>query len=148
VHLAVWGLGLEPVTHHAGKVVALLPLSSGVSAKPVPQDPMMNLETIRSLANTLPEVTEEPHFDYTSFRVRGKIFATVPPDATHVHVFVAEEDREQALALHHAFIEKLYWGKRVLGLRVDLSRADPQVVAGLLREAWRNKAPRRLAAAH
>jgi len=38
----------------------------------------------------MPEVTEEPHFAYTSFRVKGKIFATAPPDGEHLHIFVAK----------------------------------------------------------
>ena len=41
---------------------------------------------------SLEAVTEEPHHDYSSFRVRGKIFVTVPPDEEVVHVFVGEED--------------------------------------------------------
>jgi hypothetical protein len=35
--------------------------------------------TVRRLALSLPETTEEPHHDMTSFRVGGKIFATVTP---------------------------------------------------------------------
>jgi len=36
---------------------------------------LVKLIDARRLAMSLPEVTEEPHFEYTSFRVRGKIFA-------------------------------------------------------------------------
>ena len=45
---------------------------------------------MRAFALSLPATTEEPHFDMSSFRVRGKIFATVPPDGEHLHVFVDE----------------------------------------------------------
>jgi hypothetical protein len=34
----------------------------------------MTLSQVRRFALSLPETTEEPHFDRTSFRVRGKIF--------------------------------------------------------------------------
>lgn len=50
----------------------------------------MTLEEVRILALALPETTEQPHFDYTSFRVKGKIFATAPPDGQRVYVFVPE----------------------------------------------------------
>ena len=79
--------------------------------------------------------------------MRGKIFATVPPDGTLLHVFVDEETRETALALEPAFLEKLFWGGRVWGLRVTLADAKPRVVASLLIQAWRCKAPKKLIAA-
>lgn len=105
----------------------------------------MKLAEVRKIALSLPETTEEPHFNYSSFRVGGKIFATVPPEGEYVHVFVGEELREQALALEPAFIEKLHWGKRVVGLRLTLGKAKPAVVARLLSQAWSGKAPKRLA---
>lgn len=108
----------------------------------------MKLAEVRKIALSLPETTEEPHFNYSSFRVGGKIFATVPPEGEHVHVFVGEEQREQALALYPAFIEKLLWGKRVVGLRIALGKAKPDTVKQLLTQAWSGKAPKRLATSH
>lgn len=104
----------------------------------------MELEQARRFALSLPEATEAPHFNYTSFRVAGKIFATAPPENTHLHVFVDEEQREAALAIEPGFLEKLHWGKQVLGLRVTLARAKPKFVESLLRQAWARKAPKRL----
>lgn len=106
----------------------------------------MDLEAVRSLALALPEVTEAPHFNFGSFRVHGKIFITVPPEATHLHVFVSETDREQALALHPDIVEKLLWGGKVVGLRLALAKAPAYVVTELVTQAWRNKAPPRLRA--
>jgi len=37
---------------------------------------MVTLNTLRTISLSLPEVTEEPHFEKTSFRVKKKIFAT------------------------------------------------------------------------
>ncbi|MED5622109.1 MmcQ/YjbR family DNA-binding protein [Ideonella sp. BN130291] len=102
------------------------------------------LARLRRFALALPEVTEEPHFDYASWRVRGKIFVTVPPDGQHMHVFAAEPHREPALAMHPHFLEKLTWGSKVVGLRVDLRQADPSVVEPLVLHAWEAKAPKRL----
>ena len=70
--------------------------------------------------------------------------ATAPPSGDFLHVFVDEDAREQAIALHPDWIEKLWWGKKVLGVRVTLAGAEKAVVAGLLQNAWRRKAPRTL----
>ena len=107
----------------------------------------MKLAALRKLALSLPEVTEEPHHDFGSFRVRGKIFVTVPPGEEFLHVFAPEPVREQALALYPTYVEKLLWGGKVLGVRVKLSEADPAVVKALVREAWQHKAPKALVAA-
>ena len=48
----------------------------------------MQLVEVRNYALSLPEVHEEPHFQYNSFRVNGKIIATVPPENEYLHVFV------------------------------------------------------------
>jgi len=104
----------------------------------------MGIQSLRSYAMALPDVTEEPHFTYASFRVRGKIFVTVPPEATHIHVFVDEEDRAPALAMYPEFIEKLWWGKKVQGLRIAIAKAQSHVVESLVRAAWARKAPKAL----
>jgi hypothetical protein len=101
------------------------------------------LAQVRQLALALPEAAESPHFQSTSFRVRGKIFAT-SPDAAHLHVFVGEEARAQALALHPGFIETLPWGAKIVGLRIHLPKAPRAVVGNLLEQAWRAKAPKSL----
>jgi hypothetical protein len=102
------------------------------------------LTAVRKFALSLPETSEEPHFDSASFRVRGKIFVTVPPDGQHLHLFVTEEVREQALALHPDCLEKLWWGKSVRGLRARLEAASLEVLKPLVRAAWECKAPKTL----
>ena len=98
----------------------------------------------RLLALALPEAIEAPHFQYASFRVGGKIFATLPPEGQHLHVFVADDERDQALALAAECVEKLLWGGKVVGLRVALAQAPPALVKRLLAQAWARKAPKRL----
>jgi len=107
----------------------------------------MKLDQVRRIALSLPSVTEEPHFDYTSFRVAGKIFATAPPDGRHLHVFVDEEERQRAMALEPDLLEMLTWGKRTVGLRVALAKARPALIETLLAQSWSRKAPKRLLAA-
>jgi hypothetical protein len=105
----------------------------------------MKLAQVRKIALALPEATEAPHFTSTSFRVRGKIFATAPPGDQYLHVFVSEEERELALAMDRTYVEKLLWGGKVRGLRVLLPKAKPKIVAELLTRAWTHKAPTKLA---
>lgn len=105
----------------------------------------MDFDRFKQLALSLPEAVEQPHFELISFRVGGKIFATAPADGRTVNLFVAEEDRQRALAIDAEAFEKLWWGQRVVGLRVALERADPSLLGELLETAWRRKAPKRLA---
>lgn len=104
----------------------------------------MKFATVRAFARSLPEVTEAPHHDFGSFRVCGRIFVTVPPGQEHIHVFVDEQQREQALAMHPEFIEKLLWGGKVVGIRIALDHAEAPAVQRLVRLAWEHKAPKRL----
>lgn len=99
----------------------------------------MKLSTVRKHALALEATTEEPHHDFSSFRVRGKIFVTIPPGEAFVHVFVGDEDRERALAMYPEFIEKLMWGSKALGLRVALDRAEPSVVKALVTRAYETR---------
>lgn len=104
----------------------------------------MNISELRKLALALPDVTEEPHFHRTSFRVRGKIIATAIPDEPSVNVMIGESAREPALAMNPDVVEKLFWGAKVVGLQVDLRQATSELVADLLEQAWNEKAPKSL----
>jgi hypothetical protein len=50
---------------------------------------MIAIRDVRALALSLPEACEQDHHGIPSFRVRGKIFATVP-DGEHVRVMADE----------------------------------------------------------
>jgi hypothetical protein len=105
-----------------------------------------DIDGARSFAMSLPGVSEEPHHDMSSFRVAGKIFATVPPDETRLHIFVTEPEISASAAEDSAAFEPLVWGKAVRGLRVLLAAAPAERVDELLAEAWRRRAPKRLVA--
>lgn len=99
---------------------------------------------VRKLALALPEATEEPHHDLTSFRVRGKIFATMPPEGGRVHVFLPEDAVASYRAEFPDAVEELWWGKKLSGCRVMLRHAQRALVKELLTESWRRKAPKSL----
>jgi hypothetical protein len=104
----------------------------------------LRVADVRTLALALPEATEAPHHDMTSFRVGGKIFATVPPDGDRVHVFVSEDEVAASCAEYPGVVEELWWGKKLSGCRILLRGATKAMVRELLTEAWRRKAPRKL----
>jgi hypothetical protein len=99
----------------------------------------MKIDAVRKAAMALPGTTEEPHHHFSSFRVNGKIYVTVPPDEEHIHVFVTEAEREVALATSPGFVEKLLWGSKVVGVRVTLAKATPSAVKALVAQAHRFK---------
>ena len=103
----------------------------------------MRFETIRRHALSLDAATEQPHHEYASFRVRDRIFVTVPPGNEVIHVFVDEEDRERALAMHPDWAEKLTWGGKVVGLRITLAPAPPAAVKALVGKAYERRARQR-----
>jgi YjbR len=99
---------------------------------------------VRTLALGFPEATEQPHHDMTSFRVRGKIFATMPPEGGRLHVFLSEPDVASYCAEFPVAVEELWWGKKLSGCRVILRHANRALVRELLAESWQRKAPKSL----
>jgi hypothetical protein len=99
---------------------------------------------VRRLALSLPEAVEKGHHGIPSFRVANKIFATVP-DNEHLHVMVGPDEADMAVSTAPRAFEELWWGERRAGVRVTLAEADRDLLSVLLSEAWRRKAPRRLA---
>ena len=104
---------------------------------------MVTLEQVREIALGLVESEEAPHHDMPSFRVRGRIFATVP-DATHLNVMIADDEVPLALAMSKRAVAELWWGKRLAGVTVDLELASVAIVTELLEQAWRRRAPKML----
>ena len=103
---------------------------------------VMLLADVRWMAMELLGTTESPHHRYTSFRVRGRIYATAPKEGGSLHVFVDEQDRDRMVKLDPTAYQILGWGKKVVGLRVDLASAKREDVAALLRTAWQRKLPK------
>ena len=106
----------------------------------------IDLDLVRQFALALPGTSEQPHFDMTSLRVRGKIFATATPDEVHLHVFVDEQEVSTSVAENPEAFEPLRWGRKIRGVRVSLPGAPPERVRELIEESWRRKAPARLVA--
>lgn len=104
---------------------------------------MVYVRDVRAIALDLPETSEQDHFGRPSFRVRGRIFATLP-DAEHMNVMVDPLDVDGAVNEDRAACEPLYRGKQLRGVRVRLRVVSPELTRDLLHAAWRAKAPRAL----
>ena len=110
----------------------------------------MDLDTARRFALGLPETTEEPHFDLSSWRVRGKIFATIPPGGEVLRIPVDPDEWHGLVEANPAVFTEIVWGKRPVRnwVQVDLPAAARDEVRELLEEAWRRRAPKRVVAAY
>jgi hypothetical protein len=107
---------------------------------------MLTMPEARRIALSLPEATEEDHFGMPSFRVKKKIFATVP-DRDTIRIMIGPDEVATAISTDPKAFEELRWGKELAGITVHLAKADKRQVADLLGEAWRRKAPKNLAKA-
>ncbi|MGH6986898.1 MAG: MmcQ/YjbR family DNA-binding protein [Caulobacteraceae bacterium] len=109
---------------------------------------MVGVEEIRALALALPEAIEADHHGFPSFRVRGKIFATLRTSPPRLMVKLGLEDQKNLCAAHPGAIAPVpgYWGRKGSTF-VDPARIEKETAAMLLRLAWLGVAPKRLAEA-
>ena len=104
---------------------------------------MLSHDHARRIALALPEAVEQDHHGKPSFRVAGKIFATLW-DEQHMNVMLDEPGILTAVQQHPGICSEVMWGKRLAAVRVDLGAADPSLLADLLADAWERRAPARL----
>ena len=104
---------------------------------------MASTDEARRLALSLPETVEQDHHGRPSFRVAGKIFATLW-DREHLNVMLDEPGIRTAVQTHPDICTEVMWGKRLAAVRVTLPAADAALLRELLSDAWEGKAPARL----
>jgi len=75
---------------------------------------MIDIETVRQIALSLPEATEAPHFDKPSFRIGKKIFATLNIPANRVCVKLSVTDQDLFSTFDRTAIYPVpnKWGKQ------------------------------------
>jgi hypothetical protein len=107
-------------------------------------------EQFRRLALDLPEAIESAHMGTPDFRVRGKIFATLGAAKEEVRCVVkfSIEQQEMFARVAPDLFEPVPggWGRKGWTL-LRLRPAGAAIVRDALETAWRNVAPKRLAAA-
>lgn len=101
---------------------------------------MLSTDQARELALILPETVEQDHHGRPSFRVGGRIFATLWTDRA-MNVMAGVERIRAAVEDRPDVCREFFWGRRLAAVQVDLERTDPELLEDLLDEAWRGKAP-------
>lgn len=106
---------------------------------------MSNPDTIRTLALSLPAAEEADHHGFPSFRVAGKIFATLRSDPPRLMVKLGLEDQHNLTEAHAGVIVPVpgYWGRKGSTF-VSFDRIDDATAGMLLKLAWTGVAPKQL----
>ena len=101
----------------------------------------MNRETVRRLALALPEAEEKSHFEKPDFRVRNRIFASLPDDG-HAVVKLTHDQQQMLVGSEPAIFQPINggWGRQGW-TRVSLAALDELTLRSALVTAWRNVAP-------
>jgi hypothetical protein len=104
---------------------------------------MLDPQTVRELALALPEVEEHDHWGRPSFRVRGKIFATLWPDEQRAMLKLPPTEQTALVMLDPATFSAVpgTWGERGSTF-VQLHAVDRAVFQAALKTAWRGVAPK------
>ena len=103
---------------------------------------MTTLQQARALALALPGAEERDHHGRPSFRVGGRIFATLW-DQQHMNVMVDEPGIRTYVARDPPRYAEVWWGKRLAAVRVRLELVGAEELGELLADAWEGKAPSR-----
>ena len=99
---------------------------------------MISSDEARALALALPGAVEQDHHGRPSFRVRGKIFATLW-DAEQLNVMLDPDGILTAVQAHPDACAERWWGKRLAAVSVDLRRVQRGLLAELLADAFERR---------
>ncbi|WP_199788178.1 cation:proton antiporter [Streptomyces sp. MspMP-M5] len=139
----------------AGTPMETLPLTAPGGSLPdrAPVSPermrtsMVSTDQVRELALSLPEAEEQDHRGRPSFRIRGRIFTTLWPDAGIAVIKAPADEVHACVEASPETFEILTWGQSEF-LKVHLKHADRDEVAELVTEAWAGQAPKSLVERH
>lgn len=98
---------------------------------------MKQINFIRKFALSLPETTEEPHFEKTSFRVKKKIFATYDEKQNQVCLKFSEIDQNVFSLIDKNIIYPVpnKWGKQGWTF-IKLDELDNNILKDALTTAY------------
>jgi hypothetical protein len=107
----------------------------------------VTFDTVRRLGLALPQAEEGTAYGTPALRVRGKLFARLREDGESLVLRTDLVERDLMLAANPKlfFITEHY--REYPWVLVRLSAVEPDELQGLLQDAWRRVAPKRLAQA-
>ena len=107
---------------------------------------MVTIDTLRKLALSFPEATEEPHFEKTSFRVKKKIFATYDDKLKRASIKLSEIDQDVFSSADKTIIYPVdnKWGKQGWTL-IEMEKVHKDLFEDALTTAYCEVAPKKLA---
>ena len=106
---------------------------------------MPSFADVRSIAMALPEVEEHVTWGTdVNFRIRNRMFVIGGEDAGRVSVKANLVAQAELLDLDPGTFASAPYVGRFGWVTVDLGRVDPEMLEGLLRDAWRSTAPAKL----
>jgi len=108
---------------------------------------MIRFSTLRKIALALPEVTEEPHFEKTSFRVKKKIFASYDKQHHRACIRLSETDQDifSAYDKRVVFPVPNAWGKQGWTF-IDMTLVPKELFVEAVKTAYCEIAPKKLSA--
>ena len=108
---------------------------------------MNTAESFRALALSFPEAAEEAHFEKTSFRVRGKIFATWDEGTGRATLKLSLPDQDLYTLAGKGVIAPVpnSWGRQGWTY-AGIADLPPALLRDALAAAYRNVAPKGLSA--
>ncbi len=106
---------------------------------------MVKIDAFRKIALSLPETSEQPHFEKTSFRVAKKIFATVDIKNQQVCIKLSAIDQNVFSAFDKSIIYPVpnKWGKQGWTY-IDLKAVRKDMLTDALTTAYCEVAPKKL----
>ncbi len=107
---------------------------------------MVSIDTFKKLALSFPEVTEEPHFEKISFRVKKKIFATYDEVNNRACIKLSEIDQDVFSSIDKTIIFPVdnKWGKQGWTL-IEMKNVQKSIFVDALKTAYCEVAPTKLA---
>lgn len=107
---------------------------------------MVTIDTLRKIALSFPEATEEPHFEKTSFRVKKKIFATYDDKLKRACIKLSEIDQDVFSSADKTIIYPVdnKWGKQGWTI-IELEKVHEDLFKDALTTAYCEVAPKKLA---
>ena len=104
---------------------------------------MNSIDSIRHLALSLPETTEEPHFEKTSFRVKGKIFMTANAPENRITVRLSPADQDVFSQAEGIYPVPNKWGNHGW-THGEFPTLHPDLLRDLIFTAYYTTAPAKL----